>query len=598
MTDKEVSFQLTTPENSEHGDYSTNAALVLSKLLGKPPREIAERIALKIGNLSGKARSRFAGKLEILDKVELAGPGFVNFFVSKDALTGNLNTILQQQDSFGKSDRLAGKKVMTEFTDPNPFKEFHIGHLYSNTVGEAISRLIESQGAEIRRVTYQGDIGLHVAKAMYGIMKKSLDYSSSERSESRSTDENSSQLARTIMVLDDLDKKSLSERAKFLGEAYALGATAYEESEEAKQEIIVINKKIFAHDEQIMPMYEKGKQWSLEYFESIYRRLGSRFDRLFMESEVADAGKKLVLGYLEKGVFQESEGAVVFPGKEYGLHTRVFINSLGLPTYEAKELGLAPAKYEYFPFDLSVMITGNEITEYFKVLMKALSFIRPELVEKTVHIGHGMVRLPEGKMSSRTGNVITGEWLLDEAKRRAEEKIQEAGIRKQEIENESDVAEKVGVAAVKYALLKNGIGGDIAFSFDESVSFEGNAGPYLQYTYVRTQSVLNKRKVQSSKLKTNWKMENEEWKLNDEELSLLRHLLHFPEVVEYASLTYAPNALCEYLYQLAQKFNLFYAKHKVVGSEQEQFRLSLVAAVGQTIKNGLTILGIPTVEKM
>ncbi len=618
LAGQEVAFSLQAPESIEHGDYSTNAALVLAKPLNKNPRGIAEQI-------KGYFELRISD-LEFLDRVELAGPGFVNFFVSKNALFDTVNTILEQKDNFGSSKRLKGKKVITEFTDPNPFKEFHIGHLYSNSVGEAISRLVESQGAEVRRVNYQGDVGLHVAKSVWGMLHRRQE---------------------TGLTLEEVGKWSLQEKARFLGQAYALGATAYEEDEQAKQEIIDLNKKIFAKDAQIMSIYEKGKEWSLAYFEELYKRLGTKFDRLFFESEVGEDGRKLVLGYLEKGVFEESDGAVIFPGEKYGLHNRVFINSLGLPTYEAKELGLAPAKYEYFPYDVSIIITGNEINEYFKVLLKALEQIRPDLAEKTVHIGHGMVRLPEGKMSSRTGKVITGEWLLDEAKRRSAEKIEtsiRSGVHSFKAENLSDVAsdsniqlshseeslslgrselteeekdrisEKVGVGAVKYALLKSGIGGNIAFSFDESISFEGNAGPYLQYTYVRTKSVLSK--VKSEKLKVNNLLEDTDKSQNElvegkwthstnsgqeleiEEVALLRHLLHFPEVVAHAASTYSPNIVAEYLYQLAQKFNLFYAKHKIVGSEQEEFRLALTTAVGQTLKNGLHILGIPVVEKM
>jgi arginyl-tRNA synthetase len=573
LFDKEIKFSVDVPENATHGDYSTNVAMVLAKPLGKSPREIAERIKLEIENL----------KLKILDRVEVAGPGFINFFISRNALLNTLQTIEEKNDTYGTSDVLKDTKVITEFTDPNPFKEFHIGHLYSNTVGEALSRLVESQGADIRRVCYQGDIGLHVAKAIWGLQKKLQD---------------------SGLTLENLEKKTLKEKAKFLGQGYAIGSTGYEENEVIKKEIIEINKKVFAQDSDIYEIYKQGKSWSLDYFETIYSRLGTKFDNYFFESEVGEDGKKLVLGYLEKGVFKESDGAVIFPGEEYGLHNRVFINSLGLPTYEAKELGLAPSKYDYFPYDQSIVITGNEINAYFKVLLKALSFIRPELAEKTFHIGHGMVRLPEGKMSSRTGNVITGEWLLDEAKRRVIEKMREVktqddhGSRFTVDGSETEeIAEKVGVAAVKYALLKSGIGGDIAFSFDESISFEGNSGPYLQYTYVRTQSILAKFETRNSKLEIN-NLEIRNLKLEIEEEFLLRHLVHFPEIVSYATQAYAPNLLCEYLYQLAQKFNLFYAKHKIVGSDNEQFRLQLTSSVGQVLKNGLTLLGIPTVEKM
>lgn len=588
ITDQDVPFSIEVPDLLEHGDYSTNVALLLAKPLGKSPREIAEVIKKELESRNQES--------EVISKVEIAGPGFVNIFISTEKLVDTVNQIDQQKDTFGYNNTLSGIKVITEFTDPNPFKEFHIGHLYSNIVGESISRLIESQGAEVRRVCYQGDVGLHVAKAIWGISKQVHD---------------------SGVKIDDLELKPLKDRAKFLGKAYALGANNFEESEQAKKEIIELNKQIFEKDPEIIDKYERGKAWSLEYFEEIYERLGTKFDKYFFESEVGEDGRKLVLGYLEKGVFVESEGAVIFPGEKYGLHNRVFINSLGLPTYEAKELGLAPAKHKYFEYDRSIVITGNEINEYFKVLLKALSLIRPELAEKTLHIGHGMVRLPEGKMSSRTGNVITGEWLLDEAKQRAEEKIQESkDVHGSQFtvdgHEEEDLAEKVGVGAIKYALLKSGIGGDIAFSFDESINFEGNSGPYLQYTYVRTQSVIGKIEAENLKLKGEASEESnaeigqkmvlqlaeEEWKLEPEEMALLRHLIHYPEEVSYAATVYSPNIVAEYLYQLAQKFNLFYAKHKVIGSENEDFRLALTSSVGQVLKNGLTLLGIQTVNKM
>lgn len=555
-----VSFSVDIPENIDHGDYSTNIVLVLAKPVKKSPREVAA--ILKENLLLDDSLSH------IVDKVEIAGPGFINFFLSKTMLINNLNIIEEKSDTFGTSDILKDKKIITEFTDPNPFKEFHIGHLYSNTVGESLSRLVASQGADVKRVCYQGDVGLHVAKAIWGLQKNIVTSATS---------------------LEELKKKSLHEQVHFLGQAYATGATAYEEDEEAKKQIIEVNKQIFAKDPEIVDLYETGKAWSLAYFGEIYARLGTVFDHFFFESEVGEDGKKLVLGYLEKGVFKESDGAVIFPGEEYGLHNRVFINSLGLPTYEAKELGLAPAKYEYFPYDQSIVITGNEIKEYFKVLLKALSLIRPELAEKTLHIGHGMVRLPEGKMSSRTGNVITGEWLLDEAKRRVVKIMYDSSVDDDKID---ETAEKVGIAAVKYALLKSGIGGDIAFSFSESITFEGNSGPYLQYTFVRTQSILTKAQD------TKTGRQDDDLALEKEEEILLRHLVHFPEIVAYAAQVYAPNLVCEYLYQLAQKFNLFYAKHTVIGSEQEQFRVLLAKSVGQTLENGLTLLGIPVVYKM
>ena len=543
--------ELIKPTDLSHGDYTTNIALILAKQLGRNPMEVGEEIAEML-RAEGVARS--------VEKVEVVKPGFINFWISEEELSNSI------YGSNGQVDQVfAGKKIILEYTDPNPFKEFHIGHVYTNTIGEALSRLFEKTGAHVKRVTYQGDVGLHVAKSIWGMREKKkegFDFLS-------------------------LETSPVSDRAKFLGECYALGAKMYEESDEAKQEIIEINKQVYAKENLLE--YVHGRAWSLEYFDLLYKRLGSNFDRNFFESEVGEAGKQLVLQYVKEGVFEESQGAIIFPGEKYGFHSRVFINSLGLPTYEAKELGLAPLKYEYFPYDLSFIITGNEIIEYFRVLIKALSLIRPDLAEKTKHIPHGMVRLPQGKMSSRTGNVITGEWLLDEAVSLAKQKIAESKKSKEGVSE--DVAEIVGKGAVKYALLKSSLGKDIEFSFEESISFEGNSGPYLQYTYVRTRSVLEK--AQGAELKAG------SWMYEPEELVLLRQLYKFSDVVVTSARDYSPNTLTTYLYELAQAFNLFYQKHKVIeDGEYLEHRLQLVTRVGDVIKEGLEILGIESPERM
>lgn len=563
FTGEEVNFLVEEPQNENFGDYSSNVALIAAKILKQNPFELAQKLAEKINSSSVK----LASASWRIDKVEAVKPGFINFHLSQEYLLNNLG----KPQSFEK--KLSGKRIMVEFTDPNPFKEFHIGHLYSNTVGESVSRLLEAVGADLKRANYQGDVGMHVAKAMYGMKNEEL-------------------------IINNLEKKDIKERIKLLGQCYAVGAKIYEEDEVKKREIEELNKKIYAKDEAILDLYAKGRQWSLEYFETIYKRLGTKFDFYYFESEVGNDGLELVKKYLKKGppatpecsdggqgVFEKSQGAVIFPGKKENLHDRVFINSLGLPTYEAKELGLAFKKYQDFKFDQSIVVTGNEIIGYFKVLLAALNKINPELASKIKHLPHGMVRLPGGKMSSRSGNIITGEWLLDEAKSLLKNKYPEMT---------EETLEKVAVGAVKYALLKSSLGHDIEFSFEESINIQGNSGPYLQYTFARTQSVLSKVKSQKSKVKI--AIQNS--KLESEELSLLRSLNKFPGVVETAGEKFAPNIVCNYLFDLAQKFNLFYQKHRIVGSEQENFRLTLTGGVGQVLKSGLHLLGIQAPEKM
>ncbi len=566
----EATAELEYPLISSFGDYSSSIAMKLTKKLKKNPMLIAEEIATKIK------------PDDIIEKVETAKPGFINFWITKKNLVDNLKSISSRGENYGRSDILKNKKIIVEFTDPNPFKEFHIGHLYSNIVGESLARLHEALGADVRRVTYQGDVGMHVAKSIWG-MKKLMEQEKT--------------------TLDDLQKQPLSDRVKFLGKSYAEGATAFEENEKARQEIITINKQVYQKEQAVTEIYETGRRWSLEHFDSIYERLGSKFDTNFFESEVGQKGVELVKENMKTGVFKESDGAIIFPGEDYGLHTRVFINSLGLPTYEAKELGLAPAKYEWFPYDESIIVTGNEINDYFKVLLAALEKIYPDLRKKTEHISHGMVRLPEGKMSSRTGKILRGEWLLDEAAQKALEVIK-LTIEKKADPNENidrelgwiaDTAEAIGKAAVKYALLKNGIGRDVEFNFNESVSFEGNSGPYLQYTYVRCRSVIEKSHIDLQAATA-----TEDTKLNEEELSIMRTLIKFPEIIIDTALHNSPNLISNFLYDIAQKYNLFYQKHSILNADDEtkKLRILLTHSVSQVIDNGLNLLGIQTVEKM
>lgn len=567
----DVEPQVDYPTDPKHGDYTTNVAMIAAKKLDKNPREFASELSEKLQSL------------DKFEKVEVAGPGFINFWVKDEVLIENA---MNEKKGNGV---LAGKKIMVEYTDPNPFKEFHIGHLYSNIVGESLCRILEANGATVQRVDYFGDVGMHVSKALFGLQSK---------------------LKTENLELKLLEGLNLKERIKYMGEAYALGATAYEENTDAKTEMQELNRLIyiaaqrmwkkekglepqvdyqkdFQVDEdrldEIYKLYTTGREWSLAYFETIYQRLGTKFDGYYPESIAGERGYKLVKDNLSKGIFAESEGAIVFLEEKSGLHTRVFINKLGLPTYEAKELGLAPWKYEEFPYDQSIIVTGNEINEYFKVLITALKQINPGLGEKAKHLSHGMVKLPEGKMSSRTGKIVTGEWLLDEAKSRA-----------LKLSDSEEVAEQVGIGAVKYALLKNGIGKDVEFSFDESVSFEGNSGPYLQYTYARTRSVLAKGKGQKPEGKS------ADYTLNPEERELLQLLVRFGEVVEEAAVRYAPSAVATYLFELAQAFNLFYQKHQILKAEDavKQFRLVLTATTGDVLKQGLNLLGIQAPDRM
>lgn len=530
------------PKVSGRGDYATNTALVLAKKEGKNALVIAKTLA-----------DEMAKNTKLFAKVEAVSPGFVNFFLTKETFIEEISKI---GEKYGQTNSLAGKKIIIEYTDPNPFKEFHIGHLMSNAIGEAISRLVEWQGAEVKRACYQGDVGLHVAKAVWSYWRA-----------------------------ENKEKEDL-----IYGKHYALGSRAYGEDEKIKEEIKEINKKLYdKSDSEINAIYEEGKKLSLEYFETIYKKLGTRFDFYFFESESSSFGKQTVEENIEKGIFEKSDGAVVFRGEEEGLHTRVFINSEGLPTYEAKELGLAKIKYDKYSYHQSIVVTGNEVNDYFKVVMKAMEKVFPDLAKKTVHISHGMLRLPSGKMSSRTGEVITAIGLLEGVKVEISEKVKKG---EHQLPDRDSVIEQAAIGAIKYSILRQAPGRDVIFDFEKSISLLGDSGPYLQYAHARACSVL--RKAQEEKVEASIDLKPEEIS------NLEKTLVLFPESVSRAASLYAPQYLITYLTLLASSFNAHYAKNIIVDakSADSPYQVALTEKFVNIMKNGLFILGIAAPEKM
>lgn len=536
------SFTVEHPADLSHGDYASNVALVVAKQVGKNPRALAEELVQL---------------LEDFD-TSIAGPGFINFSIPRDFLADKVSQSVAEGDQWGAHSLLAGKTYLVEYTDPNPFKEFHIGHLFTNSVGESLSRLVAFAGADTKRLCYQGDVGMHVAHAIWGMQQLGLTADSDFT-------------------------------ARDLGKAYAKGATAYKEDTHAQTAIKALNKKIYERtDDEVNALYDKGRAISLAYFEDIYTLVGTKFDAYFFESEAGPKGKELVLDNPE--VFSDSDGAKVFLGEDYGLHTRVFLNSEGLPTYEAKELALSKMKEEKLGvYDHSIISTANEITEYFKVLKKAMGFIYPELAAKTEHIGHGTVRLTTGKMSSRTGDVIAAVDFISEIADTAQARIAQTSP---ELAEDRALAQQIALGAIKYATLKGNILQDTIFDKEEALSFEGASGPYLQYTHARICSVL-------AKAATAGVVPNAA--VTPEHPYLLERLLYrFEEVTQEAVVSRAPHKVAQYLTDLAGAFNTFYAQEKIAdpADEYASYKAHIAQSVAQTLKNGLWLLGIEAPERM
>ena len=555
----------TAPPKPEMGDLAF-ACFGLAKEWKMNPAEAAKKMESGIRNK----------ELGVIEEVVAVGP-YVNFFINPLELArlvlGGVETHCNASE---------GRKIMVEFAHPNTHKPVHIGHLRNMITGDSLARILENQGHKVVRANYQGDVGMHIAKCLWGM----------------------SQIENVKIKMKNL--VTIGEKAKFLGEAYAIGGQAFEKDAAAKKEIEALNNKIYNKDKSVWGLYKKTRKWSLDYFNYIYKKVGvKKFNRLYFESETFESGKRIVLAGLKKGIFKENQGAIIFEGSKYGLHDRVFISGKGLPTYEAKDQGLAALQFKEYHPNFIYHVVGKEQTDYFKVVFKALEFTLPESKDKEKHLVYGWVSLKEGKMSSRTGNVVLAEWLLDEVEKRIMEIMRDRETRLPapageanggQVRDREEIIRTVALAAVKYSMLKTGISNDIVFDFNESVSLSGDSGPYLLYIVARINSILRKSKVR--KVFKVHKVSAES--VVAEERKLLLDLARFDEVAREAGEEKDPSVIAKYLFGLAQAFNNFYQSCPVLDAEPaaQVFRLRLIKKVKEVMESGLVLLGIETVEEM
>lgn len=530
--DIDVDIVLDRPE-AQFGDYATNIALQLAGRLQRNPREIGEELAAILSEV-GEFR-----------EVNVAGPGFVNLWLSDKSL----RVLATETPAHSRS----GQVVVIETNNPNPFKAMHIGHAMNSIVADTIANLLEASGAETHRVSYHGDIGAHVGKSMWAFLRY-IDGDSSK-----------------------LDGVPIEERNKLMSQMYAEGARAYKESEDAKREIdLLAEQSVTRQDSLYAKVYETIFDWSFQEIDSNIGRLGNlAVERRFLESEAEGHGVATVKDNVP-AVFQESDGALIFRGSEYGSFDNVFVSSNGLGLYAARDLGLIQLKDEAFHPDRSYIVTAEEQKDYFKGVIAAAALAMPATKDQTVNIPTGMVKLSTGKMSSREGDVVTISWLFDQ--------IADA-IRERGAEPTDDVI----AGALRYAFLRVRIGGDIVFDINESVSIQGNSGPYLQYAHARACSILSKAGGDAEAVDAQY---------DESERVLVRKIGEYHEVADRAMTELLPHLVCNYLYELAQEFNRFYEQSRIIGDEREALRINLVGLYRNTLATGLNLLGIKAPERL
>ena len=570
--EKILGFGVEATENSEFGDYTANVAMIRAKEGKENPKELAEKIVEEL-----KENHNLESIIEI---IEVAGPGFINFWLKTDVLISNMIQIDGEKEKYGTSDLAKGKTWGIEHTSPNPNKSMHLGHLRNNVTGMAIANLAEAIGAKVIRDCVDNDRGIAIAKLMWGYLKFAkkgdqkvdIGYWFDHQEEWQTPDE--------LKLRPD----------RFVDQLYVKGSMDFEADKDVEEKIRKLVVDWEAEEPKVWALWKKVLDYSYQGQELTLKRLGNKWDTVWHEHEHYKAGKDLIDLGLTKGIFKKlDDGVVITDLSKYKLPDTVVIKSDGTALYITQDLALTRLKKDKFKADKLFWVIGPEQSLAMQQMFAVCEQLGIGHVKDFKHLAYGYMSIKgQGKMSSRLGNVIYIDDLLNLAKGKVKKIMDGSDFDVDKIE---EISETVGVGAVKYSILKVGRLQDAAFDINESVSVEGNSGPYIQYTIARTNSVLVKVKGKRSKVKGSKD-------INEEESVVLRSLIKFPEVIESAALNYSPNLLCNYLYDLASKYNTFYNKHKIIGSENKEFRLILTAACGQVLKNGLKLLGIESPERM
>ncbi|MFH1583332.1 MAG: arginine--tRNA ligase [Candidatus Falkowbacteria bacterium] len=554
--------------------------LVKATDLVYPPKPAFGDISLPCFNLAKELKKTavetgefLVGKIELNDTVvatKAIGP-FLNFTFNKAKLAqGVIEEILKVKTKYGINNIGRNKKVMVEFSNANTHKEYHVGHLRNICYGDAITKILTANGYKSVPTSYINDFGIHVAKTLWAFNKFYKK------------------------------EKLPANKGYFLGKVYVRASEELENDEAAKAETGQIMKNIESRSGADYKLWQKTRKWSIDGFNKIYKELGVKFEHIFYESEAIDKGLDMVAKLYAEHFFIKSQGAVIADLNKYNLGVLVVLRSDGTALYPVADLPLAEEKFKKYKIDRSIYVVDVRQGLYFKQLFKILELLgytatKPGTSKKEMlHLGYEFVKLPDGMMSSRTGNVITYEDLRARAFKKALSEIKKRHKNWPE-KKIFEVANKLVNGVLKFEMLKVGADKVITLDVNQALRFDGFTAAYLQYTAARINSII--RKTRNSQLATQIKYEM----LNEaKEFALANKLAKYPEIVATAGKNYDPSEIAKYLFELAQEFNDYYHSVPVLKAKAEvrQARLALIMAVRQVIGNGLELLGIETVEKM
>lgn len=553
LSQDEISSLLIIPPNKKFGDISF-PCFKLSKIFKKSPQIIAEELENTIKMPEDS----------MIREINAEGP-FLNFFFNEEKLAEKtLRRIWNEKNEYGYKRFVNDRKTaVVEFPSPNTNKQLHLGHLRNMALGESISRILESQGFKAVRVNLLNDRGIHICKSMLAYNKWGNN--------------------------QDPDKKE----DHFVGDYYVLFTKKIQENPELEEEVHQLLKKWEADDAETKALWRKMTDWAINGFEQTFERFGISFDKIYRESLLWKKGKNIILEGLKNDLFHKDQVGNVVVDLGEPLGTKVLLRADGTSIYITQDIYLAKKKFEDFNYSISVYIIGSEQNYHLKVLFKILKMMGYEFAEGCYHLSHGMVFLPEGKMKSREGIVVDADDLMDELI-----EMVKAEIVSRNIISESEIkktAREIAMAALKFFLLKLAAHKDFVFNPKESISLYGKTGPYLQYSFVRANKILQKIDIKPT-LDVDFSLLDK-----TEEISLIKTLKDFPDILEQAALSYSPHILAEYSHQLAASFNLFYERNRVIGekdNEIQKTRLLLVKCFRDVIKNCLYMFNINTVSTM
>jgi arginyl-tRNA synthetase len=543
-------IELTIPPDPLMGDYAF-PCFALAKEKKKNPAEIAQEIAKSIE------------PTPLIRKIEVKGP-YVNFFVDKKKLAEQtLKDIAKQKDSYG-STITKKEKIMVEYPSPNTNKPLHLGHVRNMLLGKSVATILSFQGKKVIQANMNNDRGVHICKSMLAYKKFGDNQQPNKKTD------------------------------HFVGDYYVLYNQKEKEDPSLEEQTKEMLKKWEEGDKEVIALWKLMNRWALDGFNETYQRLGINFDKVYYESEYYDKGKDIVTNALKKGVFRkEDNNAIGVELKKYGLPDKVLLRADGTSIYMTQDLHLAVEKFKEFKLDKSIYVVGSEQNMHFKQLFKILELLGYKWAEKCYHLSYGMVYLPHGRMKSREGQTVDADELIDEMMLIAESEITKRhdDLSHTEIKKRS---KQIGLGALRFFILKMDPAKDMTYNTEESISFEGETGPYVQYAHARISSILKKHgklikeKVDFSLLNT------------DQEEQIVKFLSQFPAVVLDAELHLKPSLIARYLSDLSQKFNEFYHAHQILNEKDElrDARLFLIICIQQVLKNGLALLNIEAPDQM